>query len=94
MTQFCLHYPFSNYYEVLPKKSYGSNNALEETFATEMVKAINDIAFIPRANNAKSKVLASSAVMDKMGMSEAISKKLLTTHINRTYNKDFSEKFC
>ncbi|MGM9729241.1 MAG: sacsin N-terminal ATP-binding-like domain-containing protein [Prevotella sp.] len=83
---------FSNYYEVLPKKSYGSNNALEETFATEMVKAINDIAFIPRANNAKSKVLASSAVMDKMGMSEAISKKLLTTHINRTYNKDFSEK--
>ena len=83
---------FSNYYEVLPKKSYGSNNALEETFATEMVKAINDIAFIPRANNAKSKVLASSAVMDKMGMSEAISKKLLTTHINRTYNEDFSEK--
>ena len=83
---------FGNYYEVLPKKSYGSNNALEETFATEMVKAINDIAFIPRANNAKSKVLASSAVMDKMGMSEAISKKLLTTHINRTYNKDFSEK--
>ena len=83
---------FSNYYEVLPKKSYGSNNALEETFATEMVKAINDIAFIPRANNAKSKVLASSAVMDKMGMSEAISKKLLTNHINRTYNKDFSEK--
>lgn len=83
---------FSNYYEVLPKKSYGSNNALEETFASEMVKAINDIAFIPRANNAKSKVLASSAVMDKMGMSEAISKKLLTTHINRTYNKDFSLK--
>lgn len=83
---------FSNYYEVLPKKSYGSNNALEETFATEMVKAINNIAFIPRANNAKSKVLASSAVMDKMGMSEAISKKLLTTHINRTYNKGFSEK--
>lgn len=83
---------FSNYYEVLPKKSYGSNNALEETFATEMVKAINDMAFIPRANNAKSKVLASSAVMDKMGMSEAISKKLLTTHINRTYNKGFSEK--
>lgn len=83
---------FSNYYEVLPKKSYGSNNVLEETFASEMVKAINDIAFIPRANNAKSKVLASSAVMDKMGMSEAISKKLLTTHINRTYNKDFSLK--
>lgn len=83
---------FSNYYEVLPKKSYGNNNALEETFASEMVKAINDIAFIPRANDTKSKVLASSAIMDKMGISEAISKNLLTTHINRTYNKNFSEK--
>ncbi len=82
----------SNYYEVLPKKSYGSNNALEDTFASEMVKAINNIAFIPRANDTKSKVLASSAVMDKMGIAEAISKKLLTTHINRTYHKNFSEK--
>lgn len=43
--------------------------------------------------NAKSKELASSAVIDKMGMSEAISKKLLTTHINRTYNKNFSVKY-
>lgn len=82
---------YSNYYEVLPKKSYGSNNALEETFASEMVKAINDIAFIPRASDAKSKVLASFAVMDKMEISEAISEKLLTSHINRTYNKNFSE---
>lgn len=30
--------------------------------------------------------------MDRMGLSEAISKHLLTTHINRVYNKNYSEK--
>lgn len=83
---------YSNYYEVLPQKSYGNNNTLEETFTSEMEKAIKNIAFIPRANDAKSKVLVSSAVMDRMGLSEAISKHLLTTHINRVYNKNYSEK--
>lgn len=82
---------YNNYYEVLPKKSYGNNNALEEIFASEMVKAINNIAFIPRASDAKSKVLASSAVMDRIGLSEAISKHLLVIHINKTYNKDYSD---
>ena len=82
---------YNNYYEVLPKKSYGNNNALEEIFASEMVKAINNIAFIPRASDAKSKVLASSAVMDRIGLSEAISKHLLVVHINKTYNKDYSD---
>lgn len=83
---------YNNYYEALPRKSYGNNNALEETFAYEMEKAIKDIAFIPRANDTKSKVLASSAVMDRMELSEAISKHLLTTHINRIYNKNYHEK--
>ena len=82
---------YNNYYEVLPRKSYGSNNALEETFAYEMEKSIKDIAFIPRADDTKSKVLASSAVMDRMGLSEAISKHLLTNHINRVYNKNYCE---
>ena len=82
---------YSNYYEVLPQKSYGNNNTLEETFTSEMEKAIKNIAFIPRANDAKSKVLVSSAVMDRMGLSEAISKHLLTTHINRVYNKNYSD---
>lgn len=82
---------YSNYYEVLPRKSYGNNNALEETFASEMEKAIRDIAFIPRASDTKSKILASSAIMDRMGLSEAISKHLLAAHINRTYNKNYSD---
>lgn len=83
---------YSNYYEVLPQKSYGNNNTLEETFTSEMEKAIKNIAFIPRASDTKSKVLVSSAVMDRMGISEAISKHFLTTHINRVYNKNYSEK--
>ena len=83
---------YSNYYEVLPQKSYGNNNTLEEIFTSEMEKAIKNIAFIPRASDAKTKVLVSSAVMDRMGLSEAISKHLLTTHINRVYNKNYSEK--
>ena len=82
---------YSNYYEVLPQKSYGNNNTLEETFTSEMEKAIKNIAFIPRASDTKSKVLVSSAVMDRMGISEAISKHFLTTHINRVYNKNYSE---
>lgn len=82
---------YSNYYIVLPQKSYGDNNALEETFASEMEKAIKNIAFIPRLSDTKSKVLASSAVMDRMDLSEAISKHLLVTHINRAYNKNYSE---
>lgn len=82
---------YDNYYEVLPRKSYGNNNALEDIFASEMEKAINSIAFIPRASDAKSKVLASSAVMDRMGLSKAISKHLLAVHINRTYNKNYSD---
>lgn len=82
---------YSNYYEVLPRKSYGNSNVLEEVFASEMEKAINNIAFIPRTSDVTSKVLASAAVMDRMGLSEAISQKLLTSHINRTYNKNYSE---
>ena len=83
---------YSNYYEVLPRKSYGNSNALEEIFASEMEKAINNIAFIPRADDVTSKVLASSAIMDRIGLSETISKHLLAAHINRIYNKNFSIK--
>ena len=83
---------YSNYYEVLPKVLYGSNNELEKIFASEMEEAIRQIAFIPRETNTESKVLASSAVMDKMGISEAISKEMLVAHINRTHHKNYSQK--
>ena len=83
---------YSNYYEVLPKISYGSNNELENVFAAEMEEAIRQIAFIPRESNTKSKVLASAAVMDKMGISEAISREMLVAHINRTHHKNYFPK--
>ena len=83
---------YSNYYEVLPKVSYGNNNELETVFASEMEEAIRQIAFIPRETNVKLKVLASSAVMDKMGISEAISKKMLIAHINRTHHKNYTKE--
>jgi hypothetical protein len=82
---------YSNYYEVLPKVSYGSNNELEKIFASEMEEAIRQIAFIPRETNTESKVLASAAVMDKMGISEAISREMLVAHINRTHHKNYSK---
>lgn len=83
---------YSNYYEVLPKVSYGNNNELETVFASEMEEAIRQIAFIPRETNVKLKVLASSAVMDKMGISEAISKKMLIARINRTHHKNYTKE--
>lgn len=83
---------YSNYYEVLPKVSYGNNNELENIFASEMKEAIRQIAFIPRENNTEMKVLASSALMDKMGISEAISKDNLVAHINRTHYKNYSKE--
>lgn len=82
---------YSNYYEVLPKVSYGENDELEKFYASEMKKAINQIAFIPRQADTESKVLASSAVMDKMGISEAITKEMLVAHINRTHHKSYSK---
>lgn len=81
---------YNNYYEALPKVSYGCNNVLEEMYASAMEKAIKEVAFIPKASNPKSKVLASAAVMDKIGISEAISKEMLVAHINRTNDKNYS----
>ena len=81
---------YSNYYEVLPKVSYGHSNVLENTYASEMTKAISEIAFIPRTKNPEAKVLASHAVMDKMRISEAISKEILVAHINRKNSKSYS----
>jgi len=81
---------YTNYYVVLPKKSYGNNNALEDIYAIEMEKAIGNIAFFPRAIDVKSKVSASSAIMDEIGISEVISKELFIAHVNRTYQQHYS----
>lgn len=82
---------YTNYYDVLPERSYGHANSLELIYEEEMRKAIDTIAFIPRLNNPKSKVLARSAVLDRVGIMEAISGEALITHINREYKYRFTK---
>lgn len=82
---------YKNYWEVLPQKTYGQGNALEEIYADEMEKAINQIAFIPCMKDSYQKVLATDAFMDRMGISDAISIEALVNHINRTYSCSFKD---
>lgn len=58
---------YKNYYDILPQKSYGQSNALEKVFASEMEKAIESIAFIPQQNDISKKLLASEAIIDRIG---------------------------
>lgn len=81
---------YRNYYEILPEKSYGRTNALEVIYADEMQKAIDTIAFIPQQTDGSKKMLASEAVIDKIGFSEAVNHEKLIDHINRTYHLNLS----
>lgn len=81
---------YDNYWEVLPEKSYGSANPLESIYEDMMKEAIAKIAFIPRKDDASTKILASDAYMDRMGVSSAISSAALAGHINRTYERTFN----
>ena len=82
---------YKNYWEVLPEKTYGQGNALEEIYVDEMEKAINQIAFIPCLKDSSRKLLAADAFMDRMGISDAISVEALVNHINRTYSRSFED---
>jgi len=82
---------YKNYWEVLPEKTYGQGNALEEIYTDEMEKAINQIAFIPCMKDSWQKVLAADAFMDRMGISDAISAEAIVNHINRTYSRSFED---
>lgn len=81
---------YKNYYDILPQKSYGQSNALEKVFASEMEKAIESIAFIPQQNDISKKLLASEAIIDRIGFSEAINPLKLIEHINRTYQRKYT----
>lgn len=79
----------SNYYEVLPKKSYGSTNNLLKTYENAMEDAIEKIAFIP---SAKYDILlkVKESIFDRMNISEAITPPMLVSHINRIYHRQFT----
>lgn len=89
MSQIPDKYP--NYYEVLPKVSYGSSNPLETAYEQGMESAIKTVAFIPSANDPTIKLLSHHAMMDIIGMSEAISTGVLLRHVNKTYGKSFDD---
>ena len=89
MSQISDKYP--NYYEVLPKVSYGSSNPLETAYEQGMESAIKTVAFIPSANDPTIKLLSHHAMMDIIGMSEAISTGVLLRHVNKTYGKSFDD---
>ncbi len=79
----------SNYYDILPKKSYGSTNELMKTYEDAMEDAIEKIAFIPSAkNNILLKVKES--ILDRMNVSDAITPQMLVSHINRIYHRQFT----
>ena len=79
---------YKNYWEILPERSYGRSNTLDEIYEAEMEKAIMNIAFVPTLS--KKLVLAGDAVMDRMGLSSSISIETLMAHINRKYNKVYN----
>lgn len=81
---------YGNYYEVLPKMSYGNANPLQVAYEKSMREAVDSIAFIPREKNAEQKVLSRLAIMDSVGVSKAISKKKFVEHINKVYDRGVS----
>ena len=89
MSQISDKYP--NYYEVLPKVSYGRSNPLETAYEEGMRTAIDTVAFIPSANDSTIKLFSHQAMMDIIGISEAISTGVLLRHVNKTYGKSFDD---
>jgi hypothetical protein len=80
---------YSNYYEVLPKKSYGSGNDLLKMYEEAMKYAIEKIAFIPSAK-CKDLLKVDDSIFDRMNIAEAITPQLFIAHINRIYGRRFS----
>lgn len=78
-----------NYYEVLPKKSYGSSNDLLKEFESAMEVAIENIAFIPSLYN-NGLLKPKNAIIDKIGLSTQIDPSIVLGHINRKFGTHFN----
>ena len=81
----------SNYYEVLPKKTYGSGNDLLEAYANAMKEAIATIAFIPSINGEKL-LKASESLIDQVGLSSQIDPSILVKYINKSKGRHLTVK--
>lgn len=78
----------SNYYEVLPKKSYGSTNDLLKIYEEAMKDAIQKIAFIPSVA-CNDMLKASDTLIDRLGLSAQLDSSILLGHINRAQGTSF-----
>ncbi len=83
---------YINYYDVLPKKSYGTNNDLLKVYEDAMNDALASIAFIP-AIDGKKLLKANEAIFDRMNIAKAITPQMLFAHINRIYHRQFIEEY-
>lgn len=79
---------YSNYYEVLPKKSYGSSNDLLKSYRDAMKEAIRNIAFIPSMESAKL-LRASETTIDRLGLSTLIGSSIILRYLNQKNGTDF-----
>ncbi len=79
----------NNYYEVLPKKSYGSGNDLLKMYEDAMKDAIKKVAFIPSAN-CNDLLRANDALIDSLGLSAQLDSTILLDHLNRIHGTLFN----
>lgn len=78
----------SNYYEILPKKSYGSTNELLKIYEGAMKDAIENIAFIPSKFNSLLKV--NDAINDTIDFASVVGSSTFIAHINKSYSQHFT----
>ena len=80
-----------NYYDVLPKKSYGVSDKLRLAYDTAAKSAIETIPFIPslRTNEL---LKSNDAFIDRIGLADIMKHQLLFAHIDRIYNRTFEQE--
>lgn len=78
-----------NYYEVLPKKSYGSGNEMLKSYEDAMKDVIAKIAFIPSVRCADL-LKAKDALIDRIGLTTQITSSILIEHVNRKNGTAFN----
>ena len=79
----------SNYYEVLPKKSYGSTNDIFKEYENAMINALTKIAFIP-SNRNNSLLKIDEAIIDSVNFAPVAGINSFLTYINKKHSKNFT----
>ncbi len=80
-----------NYYDVLPKKSYGVSDKLRIAYDIAAKSAIETIPFIPslRTNQL---LKSNDAFIDRIGLADVMTHQLLFAHIERIYSRIFEQE--